>query len=74
MSSNELAVCVEDGSVLQNTSLNTLKKLDFSANLIATIPANAFQGFKNLQSLDLLDNPIATIFSGAFDSLRLQEL
>uniref|UniRef100_A0AC34Q973 Ig-like domain-containing protein n=1 Tax=Panagrolaimus sp. JU765 TaxID=591449 RepID=A0AC34Q973_9BILA len=74
VSGNELAVCVEEGTILQNTSLITLKKLDFSSNLINTIPSNAFSGFRNLESIDLQDNPIATIYRGAFDPLNLKEL
>uniref|UniRef100_A0A7E4VDG7 Ig-like domain-containing protein n=1 Tax=Panagrellus redivivus TaxID=6233 RepID=A0A7E4VDG7_PANRE len=74
LSHNELAVCIEDGTVLQNTSLKSLETLHFSANRVGSVPPHAFSGFPNLRHLDLSDNPISMIFKGAFDPLRLDTL
>lgn len=74
LSGNGLAMCVEDESVLANTSLPTLRTLKFASNRVRTIPARAFENFPALQNLDLTDNPIASVQNGAFESLHLRRL
>ncbi|VDO33247.1 unnamed protein product [Onchocerca flexuosa] len=74
LSGNGLAMCVEDESVLANTSLPTLRTLKFASNRVRTIPARAFENFPALQNLDLTDNPIASVQNGAFESLHLRQL
>ncbi|MCP9265422.1 Leucine-rich repeats and immunoglobulin-like domains protein 3 [Dirofilaria immitis] len=74
LSGNGLAMCVEDESVLANTSLPTLQTLKFASNRVRTIPARAFENFPALQNLDLTDNPIASVQNGAFESLHLKRL
>ncbi|VDN04707.1 unnamed protein product [Thelazia callipaeda] len=74
LSGNGLAMCVEDESVLANTSLPRLQTLKFASNRVRTIPARAFENFPSLQVLDLTDNPISSIQTGAFESLHLKRL
>ncbi|VIO87850.1 Uncharacterized protein BM_BM5894 [Brugia malayi] len=74
LSGNGLAMCVEDESVLANTSLPTLRTLKFTSNRVRTIPARAFENFPALQNLDLTDNPIAGVQNGAFEYLHLRRL
>lgn len=74
LSSNTLAVCVEDGAVLYNTSMPYLKQLKFTNNQLRIIPNRAFDRFPALEDLDLSDNPIASIHQGAFEPLRLKSL
>uniref|UniRef100_A0A1I7VI77 Immunoglobulin I-set domain-containing protein n=1 Tax=Loa loa TaxID=7209 RepID=A0A1I7VI77_LOALO len=74
LSGNGLAMCVEDESVLANTSLPALRTLKFTSNRVRTIPAHAFENFPALQNLDLTDNPIASVQNGAFESLHLRRL
>uniref|UniRef100_A0A914DSE4 Alpha-1,3-mannosyl-glycoprotein 2-beta-N-acetylglucosaminyltransferase n=1 Tax=Acrobeloides nanus TaxID=290746 RepID=A0A914DSE4_9BILA len=74
VSSNSLAICVEDGSILQNASLPSLKRLNFAENRLRVLPSNAFLKFPNLTNLDLSDNPISTIYPGAFDQIQLEVL
>jgi Leucine-rich repeat (LRR) protein len=74
VSANNLAMCVEDRSILQNSSLPHLRILRFTSNKLRIIPSRAFQNFPNLKVLDLNDNPISTIFADAFYPLSLHEL
>ncbi|KAK6111527.1 Leucine rich repeat family protein [Brugia pahangi] len=74
LSGNGLAMCVEDESVLANTSLPTLRTLKFTSNRVRIIPARAFENFPALQNLDLTDNPIAGVQNGAFEYLHLRRL
>uniref|UniRef100_A0A1I8EHY2 Ig-like domain-containing protein n=2 Tax=Wuchereria bancrofti TaxID=6293 RepID=A0A1I8EHY2_WUCBA len=74
LSGNGLAMCVEDESVLANTSLPTLRTLKFTSNRVRTIPTHAFENFPALQNLDLTDNPIASVQNGAFEYLHLRRL
>ncbi|VDK44597.1 unnamed protein product [Anisakis simplex] len=74
LSGNGLAVCVEDGSVLSNSSLPALHTLKFASNRVRIIPLRAFHNFPSLQYLDLSDNPIASIQEGAFEPLHLKQL
>jgi hypothetical protein len=67
-------MCVEDRSILQNSSLPHLRILRFTSNKLRIIPSRAFQNFPNLKVLDLNDNPISTIFADAFYPLSLHEL
>uniref|UniRef100_A0A914R6W8 LRRCT domain-containing protein n=1 Tax=Parascaris equorum TaxID=6256 RepID=A0A914R6W8_PAREQ len=74
LSGNGLAVCVEDGFVLANTSLPSLHTLKFASNRVRVIPLRAFHNFPALEYLDLSDNPIASIQEGAFEPLHLKQL
>lgn len=46
---------------------STLTYLDFQFNKISSIPANAFNGFLSLSSLNFFGNPITDIAVGAFN-------
>ncbi|VDO83416.1 unnamed protein product [Heligmosomoides polygyrus] len=74
LSSNSLAVCLEDNAMLYNTSMPYLKSLGFRNNQLRVIPSRAFERFPALEHLDLADNPITTIHPGAFNPLQLREL
>ncbi|CAB3409074.1 unnamed protein product [Caenorhabditis bovis] len=74
LSSNTLAVCVEDGAVLYNTSMPFLRSLKFRNNQLRVIPNRAFERFPSLEELDLTENPIATIHPNAFEPLQLKSL
>ncbi|KHN89165.1 Leucine-rich repeats and immunoglobulin-like domains protein 3 [Toxocara canis] len=74
LSGNGLAICVEDGSVLANTTLPSLHTLKFASNRVRVIPLRAFHNFPALEYLDLSDNPIASIQEGAFEPLHLKKL
>ncbi|MFH4979384.1 hypothetical protein AB6A40_006093 [Gnathostoma spinigerum] len=74
LSDNALSVCVEDGSVLANTTFPFLRTLKLSSNRIRIIPSRAFERFPSLKILDLSDNPIASVQEGAFDPLSLDTL
>ncbi|VDM63285.1 unnamed protein product [Angiostrongylus costaricensis] len=74
LSSNSLAVCLEDNAMLYNTSMPFLKSLKFRNNQLRVIPNRAFERFPALKYLDLADNPITTIHPEAFTPLQLTEL
>ncbi|VDL78590.1 unnamed protein product [Nippostrongylus brasiliensis] len=74
LSSNSLAVWLEDNAMLYNTTMPFLKALKFSDNQLRVIPSRTFERFPALESLDLTDNPITTIHRGAFTPLHLREL
>ncbi|KAK6024199.1 leucine Rich repeat-containing domain protein, partial [Ostertagia ostertagi] len=72
LSSNSLAVCLEDNAMLYNTSMPFLKSLKFRNNQLRVIPSRAFERFPALEHLahalehlDLSDNPITTDTSGS---------
>uniref|UniRef100_A0A0N5A3J9 Ig-like domain-containing protein n=1 Tax=Parastrongyloides trichosuri TaxID=131310 RepID=A0A0N5A3J9_PARTI len=74
VSGNRLAVCLQDGLVLANLRMDSLKFLNFSSNRLEMLPPYSFKHFPNLNTIDLRSNPIVTIQANAFFGLNLTRL
>uniref|UniRef100_A0A0K0FF06 Gp150 protein (inferred by orthology to a D. melanogaster protein) n=1 Tax=Strongyloides venezuelensis TaxID=75913 RepID=A0A0K0FF06_STRVS len=74
VSGNRLAFCLQDGVVLANLRMDSLKFLNFSSNRLEMLPPYSFKHFPNLSIIDLRSNPIVTIQANAFFGLNLTKL
>uniref|UniRef100_A0A0K0ES24 Ig-like domain-containing protein n=1 Tax=Strongyloides stercoralis TaxID=6248 RepID=A0A0K0ES24_STRER len=74
VSENRLAFCLQDGLVLANMRMDSLKFLNFSSNGLERLPPYSFKNFPNISTIDLRSNPIVTIQANAFYGLNLTKL
>jgi hypothetical protein len=74
LSDNKLANIVEDKSTFRNLALPHIRRLNFAANNLKVLHANAFAQFPELERLDLRQNPISSLEAGSFDGISLQQL
>ncbi|CEF71525.1 Gp150 protein [Strongyloides ratti] len=74
VSENKLAFCLQDGLVLADLRMDSLKFLNFSSNRLEMLPPYSFKNFPNLSIIDLRSNPIVTIQANAFFGLNLTKL